>query len=37
MKKFISLLLCAALILTLAACGAEPEPTQPPTQPIQDV
>lgn len=37
MRKFISLLLMAALILTLSACGGPAEPTQPPTQPVVQV
>ena len=32
MKKLLSLLLCLALVLTLAACGSEPDPTVPPTE-----
>ena len=33
MKKLLSLLLCLALVLSLAACGGEPVPTEPPTAP----
>ena len=37
MRKFISLLLIAALILTLSACGGIAEPTEAPTQPVVQV
>lgn len=37
MRKFISLLLTAALILTLSACGGPAEPTEAPTQPVVQV
>lgn len=32
MKKLISLLLTASILLTLAACGSSPEPTEAPTE-----
>ena len=37
MRKFISLLLVAALIVTLSACGGAAEPTEAPTQPVVQV
>lgn len=39
MKRFVSLLLCVALIFTFAGCGGEliPAQTEEPTQPVVDV
>lgn len=38
MKKLISLILCAALLLTfLAACGSTPAETEPSTQPTEEI
>ena len=43
MKKIVSLLLWAALLIMAAGCSREPapteptEPTEPPTQPIVEV
>ena len=36
MKRIIALLLTVALALSLAACGADPAPTEPGTQPPED-
>ena len=40
MKKLLSLLLCAVLLVSMAACNREPEPTEPtepPTRPVIEV
>ena len=40
MKKLLSLLLCAVLLVSMAACSREPEPTEPtepPTRPVIEV
>ena len=35
MKKLISILLCAAMLMTLAACGEGKQPEEPPSAPVE--